>query len=450
MAHQRIGKIKKKKKYKIDFGFSIKNSMELTKQIKNVTLRKGEILGSFDIVNMYPSVPVQDAIKAMRNHLKEKRAPDNIIEACVLIAETSMRQNFFQFRNKFYQQQFGLSMGSKISPYLAYIFFCELENRLKTHNLFPRIWHRYVDDVFVVIKARYVKPMTRLLNDQHQSIKFTFEEEDNNSLPFLDLLISRKDSDELKFSIYRKQTHTDRYITSDSHHSGQHQKAAFNSMVHRMLNIPMEPEDLLREKTYIYKVAELNGFEDKFVTNIINKHQKKIDLSNLTTLQPVESPVKFISIPYYPVLSDKLKNVFRKHNFQLITKSETTIKNYLGGYKDDVPKLQKSGIYAEFCRDCDSIYVGQTRRSVLDRHKEHMRAIENKDPEKSSVADHVLELGHSIDTTKLKNVKHVINSRHLNAWESLYISNTKNILMNKDPPKISSLLFKYLQIPKIY
>jgi hypothetical protein len=42
---------------------------------------------------------------------------------------------------------------------------------------------------FVVINGRKLSPTLRMLNEQHSSIKFTSEEEDNGSLPFLDVKV---------------------------------------------------------------------------------------------------------------------------------------------------------------------------------------------------------------------------------------------------------------------
>jgi len=58
----------------------------------------------------------------------------------------------------------------------------------------PKIWKRYVDDVLNVIKKDQVKNFTDHLNsiDDINSIKFTYEEETNGVIPFLDLLINRQ------------------------------------------------------------------------------------------------------------------------------------------------------------------------------------------------------------------------------------------------------------------
>lgn len=145
---------------------------------------------------------------------------------------------------------------------------------MKRHRRFPRIWYRYVDDVFAVVKERHFQQILELINGQHETMKFTVEKEENGKLPFLDLCVSRTDENTLQFSIYRKPTHTDRYITSDSYHCGAHKQAAFHSMAHRLYSIPMTKQAFNDEKKYIIEVARINGYSRKFIDKIFNKHQQ--------------------------------------------------------------------------------------------------------------------------------------------------------------------------------
>jgi len=54
----------------------------------------------------------------------------------------------------------------------------------------PKIWKRYVDDSFCIIKKNAVTPFHNSLNSNHPHISFTIEHESNGQLPFLDTLIS--------------------------------------------------------------------------------------------------------------------------------------------------------------------------------------------------------------------------------------------------------------------
>ena len=76
---------------------------------------------------------------------------------------------------------------------------------LKDHPLFPRIWYRYVDDVFAICSSRKINATLNLINQCYESIQFTYELESYNKLPFLDIMVSRVEN-MVDFSIYRKDT----------------------------------------------------------------------------------------------------------------------------------------------------------------------------------------------------------------------------------------------------
>ena len=57
------------------------------------------------------------------------------------------------------------------------------------------------------------------INNIEASIKFTIEHETNNSIFFLDVCVTRKASGGLMTKIYKKPTHTNRYLNFNSAHS---------------------------------------------------------------------------------------------------------------------------------------------------------------------------------------------------------------------------------------
>lgn len=332
-------------------------------------------------------------------------------------------------------------MGSKLSPLLANLFMSDFEVNAENKKFFPRVWRRYVDDVFAPVKERYLEQTLNMLNSQHESIKFTTEKEVDGKLPFLDLMITRKEDETVKFGIYRKPTSTDRYITSDSNHFGSQKQAAFHSMAHRLHNIPMEKEEFAEERNHIYKAAEVNGYEKEFVDKILRKHKRKKQRQNLTTLQPIEEESKRISMPFYPKLTNPIKTTLKRHGLKVVHKSEGTLRDLLCNLKDKVPPDEQSGIYRIPCQDCPSVYIGQTRRKVRTRLKEHKHAVENKKHNESAVAAHTTNTDHNIDWDNAKLIKTVRKIPHLNAWESLHITNAAEPLMNEDDPPITSNLF---------
>ena len=67
----------------------------------------------------------------------------------------------------------------------------------------PKLWKRYVDDVMEVVRKGCEQELTEHLNsiDTTGSIQFTYEEESDNSLPFLDTFIIRKEDGTVKLIV---------------------------------------------------------------------------------------------------------------------------------------------------------------------------------------------------------------------------------------------------------
>ena len=79
-----------------------------------------------------------------------------------------------------------------------------------------KLWN--VDDVMEVVSKGCERELTEHLNsiDTTASTKFTYDEESDNSLPFMDKLMTRKEDGTVKLLVYRKKTHTDQCINFTS------------------------------------------------------------------------------------------------------------------------------------------------------------------------------------------------------------------------------------------
>jgi hypothetical protein len=66
------------------------------------------------------------------------------------------------------------------------IFLGDLESKMEDKVWFSRLWYRYVDDVFAIIKRGDAEKVLEQLNKRHNAIKFTHEEKKCGQLSFLD------------------------------------------------------------------------------------------------------------------------------------------------------------------------------------------------------------------------------------------------------------------------
>jgi hypothetical protein len=104
---------------------------------------------------------------------------------------------------------------------------------------------------------------------------------------------------------------------------------------------------------------------------------------------------------------------------------------------------EKSRVYEIKCRtrNCHYKYIGQTRRSVTARFKEHKSHTTNNHIQLSSVVNHMkMKLNggrrlceHYFDLQNLKVLKVVTNQKKLEAYESILLhKNRKKTMMNNE------------------
>ena len=118
-----------------------------------------------------------------------------------------------------YFQKRGLPMGSLFSPVLANIVMEDLENaRLSNLDFEVPVYFRYVDDILIVIPNTHVDHILQIFNTNPLNIEFTFENEFEGAINFLDVTITRKQNQKLSSNWYRKQTWSCRYLNFNSHH----------------------------------------------------------------------------------------------------------------------------------------------------------------------------------------------------------------------------------------
>jgi hypothetical protein len=104
-----------------------------------------------------------------------------------------------------------------------------------------RLWRRH----FCVINRHKVSTLLSPLNSQNRSIKFTCEEEDDGSLFFLDVRVTRRESRN------RKPTKTQRCIPITSCHPMEQKMSAF----HCMLHLSLSRENFEKKVAYIKETA---------------------------------------------------------------------------------------------------------------------------------------------------------------------------------------------------
>ena len=102
----------------------------------------------------------------------------------------------FTFESRTYVQAHGAAMGSPLGPVIANIFMIKLENSILPNlTKYITFWKRYVGDTICFVKLGTTEFIIYVLNSFDKNIQFTFAEENDETIPFLDILISGKRND---------------------------------------------------------------------------------------------------------------------------------------------------------------------------------------------------------------------------------------------------------------
>ena len=88
-----------------------------------------------------------------------------------------------------------------------------------------------MDDTFLIIPSNKIKDTIENFNSYHSRLKFTFELEIDNTLPFLNLLIIKNQDGTLVTNWFRKNTFSGRYLNFYSNHPFQQKNAIIKNLV---------------------------------------------------------------------------------------------------------------------------------------------------------------------------------------------------------------------------
>ena len=139
------------------------------------------------------------------------------------------------------------------------------ERALASYDVQLPFWKRYVDDICTVVPIDRVQHLLQHLNTIESTIQFTVEVENDGKLPFLDVNISRLPDGSFNTSVFRKPTHTNRYLDFASHHPLSHKRAVVCTLTSRASTHSSQHHDKI---TNIVSSLELNGYPKALLSNI--------------------------------------------------------------------------------------------------------------------------------------------------------------------------------------
>ena len=389
----------------------INSTKDFVEQVKHITLVPGECLSSYDVSVLFTSVPIDPALKIIKDLLvKDPTLKDRTvigIDDIILLLKFCLKNTYFSFRGHFFEQVEGAAMGSPVSPIVANLYMEFLEQKALSTAPHPPgsgagLW---MTPLLSTRKSIYNKH----INSLDPAIKFTVEDnKQNGSIPFLDTIVKPEVNVSLSTTVYRKPTHTDQYLQWDSHHNLSAKFSVINTLTHRAQTVCSNPELLKQEKEQLRKALT----KCKYPKWALDKVEKRLNRpssqvtdgvnnqgANSTPAATREVKSKgHIVIPYTQGLCESIKKICGRYGIQTHFIGDSTIKNPLVSPKDKDPMVSQSdAIYWYQCGEltCDDEYIGETPRTFGERYKEHL-----KDP--SPIHHHNNQTNHPINTITSK------------------------------------------------
>ena len=371
-------------------------------------LPEGAVFFSIDVVNLYGSIPVAEAIEAAKEKLGVHGRDIDTFglshdDVCTLL-DQCLHNNVFSFGDAFYRQKVGIAMGNPCAPPLAIIFLDRFEQRaLANAEWKPDFLVRYIDDYagFWTHGEEALLSFLDYLNSLHPNLEFTLDyTKQDRGVPFLDTLVnigtSSTGQGRLDTELYIKPTNSGIVLHASSAHPTTTKHNMVRNMFHRAMNNSSSGE---KERVSVEKIRVLltgNGYSPKLLKRLL----REVRVARATRRQKrTVGEDGFLTLPYVDEnLLCKLKSVVKKSglNVKLAWRNEQKLKKQLvrsaftkplcpGGSRCTLcktdfrgPCTQKNVVYMLECELCSKQYVGETKRPVRLRYNEHVRDLKGK------------------------------------------------------------------------
>ena len=137
----------------------------------------------------------------------------------------------------------------------------------------------------------------------------------DNCISFLDISITRDHTGTLDTNIYRKPTHSERYLNFKSEHPLEHKSAVVNALTHWAISLIRDEYKKRMELKHIQNVLTLNDYPNW----LLNRKLKiKSDPSFATATRSAVKTRGIAILPYVPKFSESLKVILLGHGIRTV------------------------------------------------------------------------------------------------------------------------------------
>lgn len=407
------------------------NSTSFTNEAKTWSTEENEIQVSYDVVNLYPSVPLDKAIEVLIDTLNEDKEDLKTRTKLTLtdihkLAELCLSKCYFLFENKLRLLENSGPIGLSFMVILSESYLQKLESKAileaLNFNIAPKTFRRYVDDSHARFHSKdNANTFLHILNKQDPAIQYTIEYEDENkSLNFLDINIRNTVENKYEFKIHRKDAITNIQIKPHSCINPNIIKSVFKGFLHRAHSICSE-KYVKQEEQFLVDMFVENGHSKSFLQKLVTEHNNNKNKNN--TKQDYTNIKK---LPWVPGIGPKIRYEFKKVGKNIAFTSSNNLQKILCKNKPKLLPNSYPGIYQLDC-SCNGRYFGESKKKILTRCIEHQQDSMKGNWEKSGATEHTKDCHGQFNWIYPKTIKVSSNMYQRKVREALEINKWKTI-----------------------
>lgn len=286
----------------------IKDTNDFLRKINNLgILPDDSIMVTIDVVGLYPSIPHDEGLRAIKKALDGRRNLEIPSTEIAELAGIVLRNNNFEFDGEHFLQILGTAIGTKMAPPYANLFMDELERTLiDGYEKKPHTWFRYIDDIFMIWTAgeKKLERFLNYINNSHDTIKFTWNYS-REQVDFLDVTVLNRNG-KLETDLYVKPTDKHQYLDSRSCHPRGCKEGIPYAQALRLRRICSLEEFFDDRARRLTEFLVARGYEKSFVMRQINRAKR---ITREEALTPRETSRKNERIPFVVTYHPGLPNI---------------------------------------------------------------------------------------------------------------------------------------------
>jgi len=128
-------------------------------------------------------------------------------------------------------------------------------------------------------------------------------------------------------------------------------------------------------------------------------------------MKPHVEKTNYFTIPYISSIAKKFIQYFKNISFcKLAFTCYKKLNLFIKVHKDPIPIMARPNVvYKINCLECNTSYVGQTKRTLNTRISEHRNHIRRDSVQSSVITNHRLESGHDFDWDRVEVLDEELN-----------------------------------------